>query len=43
MFQNSYRRIIEASDLGRSIIANVLTSPHNPCAKEANVWESLPR
>jgi hypothetical protein len=43
MFQNSYRRIIEASDLGRSIIANILTSPHNPCAKEANVWESLSR
>lgn len=40
---NCYRRVLEASAEGRRIIASILKSPHNPCAKEANVWEAIPR
>lgn len=39
----NYRRILDASEQGLRTIAAILKAPHNPCAKEANVWDALPR
>jgi glycosyltransferase involved in cell wall biosynthesis len=38
-----YERILSASHFGLHAIASIVSSPHNPCARPANVWDAEPR